>query len=68
MRLGVSQGPGRPHGAPWGAGDPVSADTLRIVVGLALVALASWWPFVALARLGGLRGEARRRALAEGSP
>ena len=46
----------------------MSADTLRIVVGLALVALVSWAPFVALARLGGLRGEARRRALAEGSP
>lgn len=46
----------------------MSVDTLRIVVGLALVAVAAWWPFVAIARLGGLRGEARRRALAEGSP
>ena len=46
----------------------MSADTLRIVVGLLAVTVAAWWPFVAIAWLGGLRGEARRRALAEGSP
>lgn len=46
----------------------MSADTLRIVVGLVAVTVAAWAPFFALARLGGLRGEARRRALAEGSP
>lgn len=43
-------------------------DALRIVLGLALVAFASWAPFVAIARLGALRGDARRRALAGGEP
>lgn len=38
-------------------------DTARIVLGLALVALTSWAPFFAIARLGALRGDARRRAL-----
>jgi hypothetical protein len=46
----------------------VSADTLRIVLGLALVAVTAWAPFIAIARLGALRGDARRRALAGGEP
>jgi hypothetical protein len=40
----------------------VSADTLRIVLGLALVAVTAWAPIIAIARLGALRGDARRRA------
>lgn len=39
-------------------------DALRIVFGLTLIGLTAWWPFVAIARLGSLRGEARSRALA----
>ena len=41
----------------------MTADTLRIVVGLGAIAVTAWAPFFALAWLGGLRGEARRRAL-----
>mgnify|MGYP000163737731 FL=1 len=42
----------------------MTADTLRVVFGLVAVAVTSWAPFIALAWLGSLRGEARRRALA----
>jgi hypothetical protein len=40
-------------------------DAARIVLGLALVTVTAWAPFVAIARLGSLRGDARRRALSE---
>lgn len=42
----------------------MNTDTLRVVVGLGAIGFFSWAPFVALAWLGGLRGERRRRALA----
>lgn len=41
----------------------MNTDTLKIAFGLGAIGFFSWAPFFALARLGSLRGEARRRAL-----